>query len=201
MFLAAILNVEVLDARVQQLQLGELALEVRPATMPAFDFALTLWNVRRAALTLDEGQSLAVRITHALLSQRGYVVGEQVHGLDNCLWIIVGSLRHVIRQVYLELEVSAIVGSTELHAREVAFAAYFFGFNDSSPICRVNVFRPYSLSNELRCHKSWFSTKRTSVRLDHANQGLRLFHILCGLLESVGALLMVVKAAAVPSDD
>jgi hypothetical protein len=75
-FLAAIVDVEVLDASVQQLQLGAIALEVRPATMPAFDFTLTLRTMRHAALTLDEGQSLAVWIAHALQSWRGYVVGE-----------------------------------------------------------------------------------------------------------------------------
>ena len=75
-FLVAIIDVEVLDARVQQLQLGALALEVRPATMLAFDFAFTLWTVRHAALTLDKGQSLTIRIEHALQSWRGYVVGE-----------------------------------------------------------------------------------------------------------------------------
>ncbi len=69
--LAAIINVEVLDARVQQLQLGALVLEVRPATMPALDFALTLWTARRATLTLDESQSLTARIAHALQSWRG----------------------------------------------------------------------------------------------------------------------------------
>jgi len=53
-FLVAINDVEVLDARVQQLQLGALVLEVQPATMPAFDFTHTLWTARRAALTLDE---------------------------------------------------------------------------------------------------------------------------------------------------
>jgi hypothetical protein len=34
--------------------------------MPAFDFALTLRTARRATLTLDEGQSLAIQIAHAL---------------------------------------------------------------------------------------------------------------------------------------
>ncbi len=97
-FLAAIVDVEVLNARVQQLHLGALALEVRPATMPAFDFTITLWTTRCAALTLDEGQSLAVRIAHALQLQswRGYIVGEQANGLDNCLQIVVGSLCHVL---------------------------------------------------------------------------------------------------------
>jgi hypothetical protein len=75
-FLAAIVNVEVLDARVQQFQLGALALEVRPATMPALDLTLTLWTTRCADFTLDECQSLAVRIVHALQSWQGYVVGE-----------------------------------------------------------------------------------------------------------------------------
>jgi hypothetical protein len=184
--------------------------------MPALDFALTLQTARRAALTLDEGQSLTVRIAHALQSWQGYVVSEQAHGLDNRLWIIVGSLCHVVRQVHLELKVSAVVSSAEQHAREVAFAAYFFGFDDCRPICRVNVFRPYYLSDELRCHESWFSTICTSVHLDHSDQGLEVFHILCvghivglvvcrhsmlRLLEGIGALLMIVEAAAVPSDD
>ena len=46
-FLAAIINVEDLDARVQQLQLGALVLKERPTTMPAFDFTLTLWTPHR----------------------------------------------------------------------------------------------------------------------------------------------------------
>ncbi len=75
-FLVAIVNVEVLDTRVQQLQLRALILEVRPATMPAFDFTLTLRTAQRAALTLDEGQSLSVQIVHALQSWQGYVVSE-----------------------------------------------------------------------------------------------------------------------------
>jgi len=136
-FLVAIVDVEVLDARVQQLQLGALALEVRSTTMPALDFTLTLRTTRCAILTLDEGQFLTVRIAHALQSWRGYVVSEQVHGLDNCLRIVVGSLLHVVRQVHLELEVSAVVGSVEQHAREVAFAAYFFGFDDWHTVCSV----------------------------------------------------------------
>ena len=73
-FLAAIVNVEVLDARVQQLLLGAFALEVRSTTMPAFDFAITLQTMQGAALTLDEGQSLTIRIARTLLSWRGYVV-------------------------------------------------------------------------------------------------------------------------------
>ena len=64
-FIVAIVDVEVLDARVQQLQLGALALEVQPTTMPAFDFALTLRTALCAALTLDEGQSLTARIAQA----------------------------------------------------------------------------------------------------------------------------------------
>jgi hypothetical protein len=95
-FLTAIIDVEVLDARVQQLQLGALVLEMWTTTMPALDFALILRTARHATLTLDEGQSLTVRITHALQSWRGYVVSEQAHGLDNGLWIVVGSLRRVI---------------------------------------------------------------------------------------------------------
>ena len=95
--------------------------------MPALDFALTLRTARRAALTLDEGQSLTVRIARALQSWRGYIVSEQAQGLDNRLWVVVGFLCHVVRQVHLELEVSAVVGSTEQYAREVAFAAYSCG--------------------------------------------------------------------------
>ena len=95
-FLTAIVDDEVLDARVQQLQLGVLVLSVWPATMSAFDFALTLWTARRSALTLDEGQSLTVQITHALQSWWGYVVSEQAYSLDNCLWIVVSSLSHVV---------------------------------------------------------------------------------------------------------
>ena len=51
---------------------------------------------------------------------------KQAHGLDNCLWIVAGSLRHVVRQVHLELEVSAVVGSTEQHAREVVLSSHGF---------------------------------------------------------------------------
>ena len=47
-FLAAIVNVEVLDARVQQLQFGALVLEMWTATMPALDFAFTLQTTRHA---------------------------------------------------------------------------------------------------------------------------------------------------------
>ena len=94
MFLVATVNVEVLDARVQQLQVGALALEVWPATMPAFDFVLPLRT--GATLTLDDGQSLNVRIARTLLIWRGYVVSEQVQSLDNCLRIVVGSLHHVV---------------------------------------------------------------------------------------------------------
>jgi hypothetical protein len=141
---------------------------------------------------------------------------KKAHGLDNCLRIVVSSLCHVVRQVHLELEVSAVVGSTEQYAREVALPAYFFGFDDCRPICQVNVFRSYSLSAELRCHESWFSTICTSVHLGHVDQGLEVFHILCVghvvglvvrrhlmlcLLEGIGALLMVVEAAALPLDD
>jgi len=151
-FLAAVVDVEVLNARVQKLQFGALALVVQAVSMEALNVPLR--TTQRAALTLDEGQSLTIRIIHALQSWRGYVVGEQAHGLDNCFWIVVGSLCRVIRQVHLELEVSAVVSSTEQHAREVALAAYFFSFDDCHPICRVNVCRPHSLSNEFRHHKS-----------------------------------------------
>ena len=114
-----------------------------------------------------------------MLSHQLYIsMGGYCH--NNRLRIIIGSLCRVVRHVHLELEVSAVVGSAEQHAREVvAFAAYFFGFDDCRPICQVNVLRPYSLSDELHRHESWFSTIRTSVRLDHADQGLEVFHILC----------------------
>jgi hypothetical protein len=62
-FFVAIVDVEVLDARVQQLQLGALVLEMWSTTMPVLNFALTLRNTRRAALT-----PLTIRITHALQS-------------------------------------------------------------------------------------------------------------------------------------
>jgi hypothetical protein len=71
MILVAIIDVEVLDACVQQLQLRALVLEVLPATMPPFDFALTLRTARHAALTLEKGQSLTVRIAQALQSWWG----------------------------------------------------------------------------------------------------------------------------------
>jgi len=213
-FLAAVVDVEVLNARVQQLQFGALALVVRAVSMEALNVPLR--TAQRAALALDEGQSLTIRIAHTLQSWWGYLAGEQAHGLDNCFRIVVGSLCHVIRQVHLELEVSAIVGSAEQHAREVALMAYFFSFDDCRPICQVNVCRPHSPSNEFHCHKSWLLTICTSVRLNHADQGLEVFHILCVghvvglvvrrhsmlcLLEGIGALLTVVEAAAVPSDD
>ena len=94
MFLVASIDIEILHARVQQLQVGALALEVWPATMPAFDFVLPLRT--GATLTLDDGQSLNVRIARTLLIWRGYVVSEQVQSLDNCLRIVVGSLHHVV---------------------------------------------------------------------------------------------------------
>jgi len=65
-FLVAVIDVEVLDAHFQQRQLGAIVLEVRPTTMPALNFAIAPQNARRTDLTLDEGQSLAVRIEHAL---------------------------------------------------------------------------------------------------------------------------------------
>jgi hypothetical protein len=182
--------------------------------MVAFD--VLLWTARRTALTLNEGQSLAIRIAHTLQPWQGYVVGEHAHGLNHGLWIVVSPLCHVVRQVHLELVVPAVVGSAEQHAQEVALAAYFFRFDDCYVICGGNVFRLHSLRNKLHCHQSWFATVSTSVRLDHANQGLEVLHILCvghvvglvvgrnlmiSLLESVPALLVVVEMAAVPSND
>ena len=97
-----------------------------------------------------------------------------------------------------------------------SIAAYFFGCDDCRAVCSVDVFRLHSLSNELCHHQSWFLTVLNSVRLDHANQGLEVLHILCvghvvglvirrnlmlHLLKGTGTLLMVVEAAAVPSDD
>jgi hypothetical protein len=180
-------------------------------------FKVLLRTAHRPTLALDEGQSLAIRIVHTLQSWWGYVVGEHAHGLNYCLGIVVDSICHVVQQVHLKLVVPAVVGSAEQHAREVALkVAYLFGFDDCRPICRVNIFGPHFLSNELRCHKSWLLTVRTSVHLYHADQGFEVFHILCvghvvglvvrrhsmlRLLEGIGALLMVVKAAAVPSDD
>jgi hypothetical protein len=212
--IVAVIDVEVLDAQVHQLGLGALVLIVRSAAMVAFNVLLR--TARRAALALNEGQSLTIRITHTLQPWWGYIVGEHAHGLNHRLWIVVSSLRHVVRQVHLELVVLAVVGSAEQHAREVALAAYFFGFDDCCAICGGDVFRLHSLRNELRCHQSWFATVSTSVRLDHTNQGLEVLPILCvghgvglvvgrnsmlSLLESVRALLVVVKMATVPSND
>jgi hypothetical protein len=180
------------------------------------EFNVLLWTARRTTLTLNEDQSLAIRIAHTLQPWQGYVVGEHAHGLNHRLQIVVSSLCHVVRQVHLELVVLAVVSSTELHALEVALAAYFFGFDDCCAICGGDVFRLHSLRNELHCHQSWFATVSTSVRLDHTNQGLEVLHILCvghvvglvvgrnlmlTLLESVRALLVVVKTAAVPLND
>ena len=179
-------------------------------------FNILLWALRHTGVTLDEGQSLTVWIVHKLQSWWGYVVGEQAHSLDNRLWIVLGSLCHFIRQIHLELEVSAVVGSAEQHAREVALTAYFFGLDGFHAACRINVFRLHSLSNELRRHQSWFSAIRTSIRLDYANQRLEVLHILCVghavglvvrrnsmlcLLVGIGTVLMAVKAAAGPLDD
>ena len=65
----------------------------------------------------------------------------------------------------------------------------------------------------IRVCDAWFATVCTSVRLDHANQGLEMLHILCvghvvglvvhrhlmlSLLESPRALLVVVETAAAP---
>ena len=94
--LVAVVDVEVLDARMQQLQLRTLALEVQPAKMLALDFALAPWTARCAALTVDEGQSLAIWIAHTLQSLRGCVVSEQAHSLDNCVRIVVGSFCRVV---------------------------------------------------------------------------------------------------------
>ena len=100
-------------------------------------FNVLLWTVQRATLALNEGQSLAFRIVHTLQSWREYVVSEHAHGLKHRLGIVVDSICHVVRQVYLELVVPAVVGSAEQHAREVAqvalAVAYFFGFDD----CRL----------------------------------------------------------------
>jgi len=65
-FLVAIVDVEVLDARVQQLELGALALVVRSNTMVTFN--VLLWTSQRTTLTLDESQSLAIQIAHRLQS-------------------------------------------------------------------------------------------------------------------------------------
>ena len=114
------------------------------------------------------------------------------------------------------LEVLAIVGSTEHHAREVALAAYLLGFLDICIIHGGNVFELHSLRNKLCCHQSWFATVRTSVRLNYTNQGLEVLHILCVghlvvlivrrhsmlcLFKDIHFLLVVAKAAAVPLYD
>ena len=146
---------------------------------------------------------------------RGYVVGEQAHGLDHCLGKVVGSFCHVIRQVYLELVVPAIVGSMDQHAQEVALATYLLGFLDIRAIRGIDIlggFHP--LCDKLRCHQSLFAILRTSLRmLNYTNQGLEVLHILCvghimalvvhrhlmlSLLECPRALLVVVEAAAAP---
>jgi hypothetical protein len=64
LFLVAVLDVEIMDARIHQLKLGTLVLVVQSTTEPAIDLVLdgtvpprTAW---RAALTLDKGQSLAI---------------------------------------------------------------------------------------------------------------------------------------------
>ena len=88
--------------------------------------------------------------------------------------------------------------------------------DDCHAVCSVDIFRLHSLSNKLRRHQSRFWTVRTSVRLDHSNQGLEVLHILCVgrvvglaigrnsmlcLLKGTGTLLMVIEVAAVPLDD
>ncbi len=100
--------------------------------------------------------------------------------------------------------------------REVAFVAYFFGFDDPHVVCSVDLFGLHSLSNELRRHQSWFSAIGTPIRLDHSNQGLEVLHVLCvghvvglvirgdsvlRLLKGICTLLMVVEAAAIPLGD
>ena len=112
-------------------------------------FNVLLWTTQRAALALDECQSLTFRIAHTLQSWWGHLVGEHAHGLNHRLGIGGDSLCRVLRQVHLELVVLAAVDSTEQHAQKVALAAYFFGFDDCRLICRVNVFGPHSLSNKL----------------------------------------------------
>ena len=95
MFLIApVINVEVLDARVQQLELWALALVVWSFAIVAFNVPLR--TAQRAALALDGGQSLAIRIAHTLQSWWGYVVSEHVHGLNHRLGIVVDSLCRVI---------------------------------------------------------------------------------------------------------
>ena len=93
-FLIAVIDIEVLDAHVQQLELGALTLVVRSIPMVAFDVLLR--TAQRAALALVEGQSLAIRIAHTLQSWWGYVVSEHVHGLNHRLGIVVDSLCRVI---------------------------------------------------------------------------------------------------------
>ena len=93
----------------------------QPAGVPALHFlvgAVLLWTTQRSALTLYGGQSLTIRFACILQPWWGYVVGEYAHGLDHCLGEVVSSFHHVVRQVYLELVVPAIVGSAEQHSRE-----------------------------------------------------------------------------------
>ena len=85
-FLIRVFNAEVLDAHVQQLELGALVRVVRFAAVPAADLTLVgtvpLPTARRTNPVLDEGQSLlAIQIAHLLQSWWGYLVGEHVYGL------------------------------------------------------------------------------------------------------------------------
>ena len=112
--LVAVVDAEALDTRVQQLELGALALVVRSAAMEAFN--VLLWTTRHAALALDKGRSLTIWIAHMLQSWQGHIAGEHVHGLNHRLWIAASSLCHVVQQVHLELVVPAVVGSEKQHA-------------------------------------------------------------------------------------
>ena len=141
MLFVARIDVDALVPSSSNLSLGHLFL-LRPAAVPALNFligAVLLWTTRHSTLALYKGQLLTIRVVCTLQPWWGYVVGEYAYGLDHCLGEVVGSFRHVVLQVYLELVVPAIVGSAEQHAREVAFEAYLLGFLDVRTIRGIDV--------------------------------------------------------------
>ncbi len=79
MLFIAQIDVDVLDAGVQQIELGTLVLVVRSAAVPALNFlvgAVSLWTTKRYALALYEDQSLTIWVACVLHPWRGYVAGE-----------------------------------------------------------------------------------------------------------------------------